>query len=168
MGVLIGTEGRTKQQLEERTGAQMTVDSATGEVTIDETACEDPSMALKAQDVVRAIGRGFSEEKALALLEDEVFLRVYDIKEYAHSRGRVKELKGRVIGARGKTRQLLEELTGTTLSVHGHTVSLIGGTLPLEVACRGVEMLLQGSEHATVYRYLERMRPRLRVDEMGF
>ncbi len=93
---------------------------------------------------------------------------MYDIKEYAHSRGRVKELKGRVIGARGKTRQLLEELTGTTLSVHGHTVSLIGGTLPLEVACRGVEMLLQGSEHATVYRYLERMRPRLRVDEMGF
>jgi ribosomal RNA assembly protein len=31
-----------------------------------------------------------------------------------------------------------------------------------------VEMILRGSEHATVYRYLERSRSTLRIAEMGF
>jgi ribosomal RNA assembly protein len=36
------------------------------------------------------------------------------------------------------------------------------------VARRAVDMLLRGSEHSTVYRFLERSRPKLRVIEMGF
>ncbi len=168
VGVLIGTDGKTKKALEERTGVTIAIDSSAGEVTIDESKCEDPTMGMKAAEVVRAIGRGFSEEKALKLLEEEVFLRMYDIKDYTRSRSRVVQLKGRLIGTRGKTRKLVEELTGASLSVYGHTVAAIGTLLQLDIACRAVDMLLQGSEHATVYRFLEKMRPRLRVEEMGF
>ncbi len=167
VGVLIGTEGRTKKALEERTGVTLFIDSSAGEVTIDESKCEDPTMGMKAKDVVTAIGRGFSEEKAFKLLEEEVFLRMYDIKDYVHSRNRMKQLKGRVIGTRGKTRSLIEELTGASLSVYGHTVAIIGNLLQLDVSCRAVEMLLQGSEHASVYRFLERMRSQLKAEEMG-
>ncbi len=168
LGVLIGTEGQTKNTLEELTGVRISIDSSSGEVTIDESPCEDPSMGLKARDVVQAIGRGFSDEKALELLEEDCFLRIFDIKDFAHSRNRIVELKGRVIGTRGKTRGLLEELTGSSVSVYGHTVAIIGSSLQLDVASRAVEMLLKGSEHATVYRYLERMRPQLKIEEMGF
>ncbi len=168
VGVLIGTEGKTKKALEERTGVSITIDSSAGEVTLDESKCEDPTMGLKAQDVIRAIGRGFSEQKAWKLLEEEFFLRVYDIKDYANTRNRLVQIKGRIIGTRGKTRNLIEELTGASLSVHGHTVAAIGTLLQLDIACRAVEMLLQGSEHASVYRFLEKMRPQLKVEEMGF
>lgn len=168
VGVLVGPEGRTKKALEERTGARVLINSREGEVTIDETPCEDPSLGLKAQDVVRAIGRGFSEVRALALLEEDIYLRVYDIKDYARSRNRIVQLKGRLIGTRGKTRDLIEELTGASLSVYGHTVGLIGTLTQLDVAGRALEMLLQGSEHASVYRFLERSRADLRVEEMGF
>ncbi len=168
LGVLIGTEGRTKKRLEELTGVKISVDSSSGEVTIDETECEDPSMGLKARDIVLAIGRGFSDERAMELLEEDCYLRIYDIKDFAHSRNRVVELKGRIIGTQGRTRKIVEELTGAAVSVHGHTVALIGHSLPLDVASRAVEMLLKGSEHATVYRYLERMRPELRIEEVGF
>jgi ribosomal RNA assembly protein len=168
LGVLIGTEGQTKKRLEKLTGVKVQVDSATGEVTLDESGCQDPALGLKARDVVLAIGRGFSEDKAMKLLEDDVFLRIFDIKDFAHSRNRRVQLKGRVIGTGGKTRRLIEELTGASISVYGHTVAIIGSPLQLDIASRAVEMLLQGSEHASVYRYLEKMRPQIRMEEMGF
>ncbi|MFQ5838408.1 MAG: KH domain-containing protein [Thermoplasmata archaeon] len=168
LGVLIGTEGQTKKRLEELAGVRISIDSATGDVTIDEAGCADPALGLKARDVVLAIARGFSEEKAMKLLEDDVFQRILDIKDFAHSRNRRVQLKGRVIGSGGKTRRLIEELTGANISVYGHTVAVIGSPLQLDIASRAVEMLLQGSEHASVYRYLEKMRPQLRMEEMGF
>lgn len=167
VGVLIGNEGETRRRLEEATGARLEINSETGDVTIHEGS-EDPSLALKLRDAVSAIGRGFSEERALRLLEPEVYLRVMDIKDYTRSRNRVVELKGRVIGTKGKTRALIEELTGADISVYGHTVGLLGDTLEVDIAARAIEMLLQGSEHAAVYRYLEKMRPELRMAGMGF
>ncbi|MFQ6012371.1 MAG: KH domain-containing protein [Thermoplasmata archaeon] len=167
LGVLIGPEGRTKKTLEKMTGVRLEVDSKTGEVTIDESGSEDPSLGLRVKDVVRAIARGFSEERALRLLEDETYLRIFSVKDYASKRPRRLQLKGRVIGAHGRTRTLIEELTGAYVSVYGLTVSVIGPPLPLDVACRAVEMLLRGSEHAAVYRYLEGMRPALRAEERG-
>lgn len=168
VGVLIGPEGQTKWRLEEATGATIEINSQTGDVTIHESEGGDPTLALKLRDIVTAVGRGFSEERAMKLLEPEAFLRVVDIKDYSRSRDRIAELKGRIIGSKGKTRGLIEELTGASVSVHGHTVAIIGDVLQMDVAGRAIEMLLQGSEHATVYRYLERMRAGIRVAEMGF
>lgn len=168
IGVLIGSGGKTKKKLEEFTGTRMEVDSESGEVTIDESGCQDPVMGLRAKDVVQAIGRGFSDSVALGLLEEEFQMRVFDIKDFANNPSRLKQLKGRVIGAGGKTRRLVEELTGSAVSVYGHTVAIIGTPLQLDITGRAVEMLLQGSEHAAVYRYLEKMRPQVRMEEMGF
>ncbi len=73
-----------------------------------------------------------------------------------------------MIGTRGKTRRIIEDLTGADMSVYGHTVSLIADDVQLPIAQEAVEMLLKGSEHATVYRFLERKRGELRIAEMGF
>jgi ribosomal RNA assembly protein len=54
------------------------------------------------------------------------------------------------------------------MSIYGSTVSLIGNSVQLPIAKTAVEMILRGSEHATVYRYLERSRATLRIAEMGF
>lgn len=168
LGVLIGPEGRTKKALEDRTGVHVDVDSKTGEVTIDESRSDDPSLGLRVKDVVTAIARGFSEARALRLLEDGTNLRIYSVKDYADKRPRRLQLKGRVIGAHGRTRSLIEELTGAYVSVYGLTVAVIGRTFPMDVACRAVEMLLRGSQHAAVYRYLEGMRRALREEEKAF
>jgi ribosomal RNA assembly protein len=54
------------------------------------------------------------------------------------------------------------------MSVYGNTVSLIGNSISLPIAKNAIEMLLHGSEHSTVYHYLESQRPKLRIAEMGF
>ena len=168
LGVLIGPEGVTKRRLQESTGTKIAVDSATGEVTIDEAGAADPVLALKARDIVQAVGRGFSEERAFRLLDDDAYIEILDIKDFARSKGRVAQVRARLIGTRGKTRRIIEELTGVDVSVWGHTVAMIGGSFEMAIAREAVIMLLRGSEHKTVYRFLERKRADLKAYQMGF
>jgi ribosomal RNA assembly protein len=168
IGVLIGPDGATKGRLETVTGTHIAVDSASGEVTIDETGSADPVLALKARDIVQAMARGFSEDRAFRLLDDEAYLEILDIKDFVHSKNRITQVRARLIGTRGKTRRLIEELTGVDVSVFGHTVSLIGGPFEMAIARDAVIMLLRGSEHKTVYRFLERKRADIKVYNMGF
>ena len=168
IGVLIGPDGATKARLEEVTGTSVAVDSETGEVTIDETRASDPVLALNARDIVTAIARGFSEARAFRLLDEDAYLEVFDVKDFAHSRNRVEQIKARLIGSRGKTRRIIEELTGVDVSVWGHTVALIGESFEMGIAREAVLMILRGSEHKTVYRFLERKRADIKAWRMGF
>jgi ribosomal RNA assembly protein len=168
LGVLIGPDGETKRRLQEMTGTRIVVDSASGEVTIDERGANDPVMALKTRDVVQAIARGFSEDRALRLLNEDAYLEILDIKDFAHSKNRVAQIRARLIGTRGKTRRIIEELTGVEMSVWGHTVAVIGGAFEMAIARDALVMLLRGSEHKTVYRFLERKRADLKAYQMGF
>jgi len=168
IGVLIGPGGETKKRLEGETGVVVLVDSESGEVTIDESGAKDKFLAVKVRDMVTAIGRGFSEERAWRLHDDDTYFAVLDIKDYAHTPARILQVRARVIGTKGKTRRIIEDLTGADVSVYGHTVAIIADDLQLPIAQEAVEMLLRGSEHATVYRFLERKRGDLKVAEMGF
>jgi ribosomal RNA assembly protein len=169
VGVLIGKGGVTKLKIEKATGVKLTIDSDEGEVVIDLTNAKDPGTALAVANVVTAIGRGFAPQKALLLLQDEYYLEVFDIRDYVGKRReKVIRMRSRIIGTGGKTREIIEELTGAFMSVSGNTVSLIGDILQLDVAKRAVDMILSGSEHAAVYHFLEGSRARLKVDGMGF
>ena len=168
IGVLIGPHGETKRRLEELTGVKILVDSESGEVTVDESGAKDKFLAVKARDIVLAIGRGFSEHRAFRLLDDDSYFVVLDIKDYAKTSERQRQVRSRLIGTRGKTRRIIEDLTGADVSVYGHTVALIADDLQLPIAQEAVEMLLRGSEHKTVYRFLERKRAALKIAEMGF
>jgi len=126
-------------------------------------------MALKIMDVVKAVGRGFSPDKACRLFEDDEYLEVVDLKEFVGDRSnQLTRIRGRLIGKDGKTRSIIEELTRCSMTVYGNTVALIGNSVSLPVAKHAIELILNGSEHSTVYHYLESQRPKLRIAEMGF
>ncbi len=169
VGTIIGTKGETKKMLQRISGIKIDVDTE-GEVTIyDDAETADPLMALKIIDVVKAIGRGFAPDRATRLFDDDEYLEVVDLKEFVGGRNnQLSRIRGRIIGKEGKTRQIIEDLTGVYVTIYGNTVALIGNSVSLPVAKHAVELLLNGSEHATVYHYLESQRPRLRIAEMGF
>ncbi|MGA9387370.1 MAG: KH domain-containing protein [Candidatus Bathyarchaeia archaeon] len=165
VGVLIGPEGTTKKNIEDKLSVWLQIDSQSGDVTI--TLAEeatDPSLLFKAKDVVTALGRGFSPEHAFRLIRDEeAMLDVIDLRTvFGRSEADIKRVKGRIIGMNGKTRNIIEELTGTNVAVYGHTVSIIGTIEEAEVAREAVQMLVKGSLHATVYRFLHRKRRELK------
>lgn len=168
IGTLIGKNGETKKLLQRMSGVKIDIDTEEGEVIIhDDVELDDPIIALKILDVIKAVGRGFNPEKAMRLFDDDEYLEIIDLKEFCGS-GQISRVRGRLIGRDGKTRRIIEDLTGCDMIIYGNTVGLIGNSVSMPVAKHAVELLLNGSEHATVYHYLESQRPMLRITEMGF
>ena len=168
VGILIGPEGKVKQYIEEKLQVKLDVDSE-GSITLTlSEKATDPSLLLKAKDVVTAIGRGFSPEVAFRLIrnEDEIFdlidLRVI----FGRSESDIKRIKGRIIGADGKTRKLIEELTEADVVVYGHTVGLIGSFEQVDTAHNAVQMIIEGCQHHTVYNYLQKKRTELKKQKL--
>ena len=159
VGAMIGKKGEVKRAIEERAGIELQIDSETGEVIIDDTKAKDPILVMKVEDVIKAIARGFSPEKAYRLMEDEMYLHVIDIHDYVgKSQKHLRRIKARIIGKNGKTRRIIEGMTGAFLSIYGGTVSILGDFNGVEVSKTAVDMILNGSEHSTVYKFLERKR----------
>jgi ribosomal RNA assembly protein len=165
VGVLIGPEGTTKKNIEDKLGVELQIDSEAGDVTISMTEkAEDPSMLFRARDVITAIGRGFSPDHAFRLIRDEeAMLDIIDLRTvFGKSESDLKRVKGRIIGMNGKTRRIIEELTDSNVAVYGHTVGIIGNMDQAEVAREAIQMLVKGSLHSTVYRFLHRKRRELK------
>ncbi|MEL9999599.1 MAG: KH domain-containing protein [Thermoplasmata archaeon] len=166
IGVLIGREGETRESIEKSTGVRLMIDSESGEVEIDDTNA-DPFLALKAEDVVKAIARGFSPKRAFKLFEEDIILEIIDLKDYYNKKeNRIRVARGRIIGTNGKARKTIEELTGTYISVFGNTVSIIGSYEGLEMARKSIEMILQGSKHSTIYRFLAEKRKEIKFSSL--
>jgi ribosomal RNA assembly protein len=161
VGVLVGPDGKVKQNIEEKLMVELQIESESGGVTVVlSEKTNDPSLLFRAKDVVTAIGRGFSPEHAFRLLrnEDDIFDFIDFRVIFGRSESDIKRVKGRIIGANGKTRKLIEELTDASVVVYGHTVGFIGTFEQVDVAKNAVQMLIDGSQHHTVYKYLQRKR----------
>ena len=66
----------------------------------------------------------------------------------------------------GKTRRTIEELSEADLVVYGHTVGFIGTFEEVDIARNAVQMIIQGSEHHTVYNFLQKKRRELKKQKL--
>ena len=166
VGAVIGKEGATKRFLEEEMGVKLSVDSKEGLVTVaaDSALKTDPFSATR---VIEAIGRGFSPQRARRLLDEGTALEVIDLRGYAgRSVNTLERIRGRVIGEKGKSRRVIEELTGCHLSVYGRTVAIIGAAEDVQLASEAVRSLATGSQHKTVYNTLQKARTKRKMERM--
>ena len=166
VGVLIGPDGEVKQKIEQTFGITLVIDSIVGNVEVILNPDQnDVSVLFTVANIVKAIGRGFSPNRAMMLGNEDYDLAVIDLEEYVGtSRNAQERLKGRIIGKEGKSRIIIEELTDTNLSVYGSTVAIIGHIEALPAAREAVAMLIRGSFHKTVYNYLFAYRRQLKRD----
>jgi ribosomal RNA assembly protein len=155
IGVLIGDGGETMREIERRAEVRLDIDSESGRVEIDSVG--DPVTGLSAPDIVRAIGRGFRPDTALTLLDGDLrMFDLIDIEEATRNKSDLQRQKGRLIGEDGRTRELMEELTGADVVIYGTTLGIIGDPEEVEAVRRAAEMLLDGAPHGAVYAFLER------------
>ncbi|MCD4740069.1 KH domain-containing protein [archaeon] len=158
IGVLIGEKGRTRQAIEKKTGVKIEIDSETGEVNLERSEKTDALKALQAREVIKAIARGFSPERALKLLQDDYYLKVIDLEEYIGSERALARQKARLIGTDGKARRFLEKTTNTEISVYGKSVAIIGDLKEVELAAEAITRLVSGSPHGKVYKFIGKKR----------
>jgi ribosomal RNA assembly protein len=166
VGVLIGPGGKTKKELEGFSGIKLEIDSNQGEVVINDDECKDPLMTMKIESIIKAIGRGFSPENAIKLLDDFVDFFIFDLHDYAGKKeSHLRRLKSRIIGSEGKSKRVLEDLTDSKISIYGHTISIISEIDRIDILKKSIDMLLSGSKHATVYRFVEKHMKELKKAE---
>jgi ribosomal RNA assembly protein len=150
IAVLIGVKGSEKRELEEWSSAKIHVDSNEGDVVI---FGKDALKLYELREIIQAIARGFSPETASLLLKPDYMLEIINLKDY---------------GLDKPNRRVIEEITGTQLSVYGKTIGIIGECTGVTNAKRAIELLVKGSMHATVYKWLEDQRRKAKREEAGF
>ena len=134
IGVLIGKGGSTKGEIEEKTHTEIRVDSKEGVVMVEGEEAEGVITAVK---VIEAVNRGFSPERAFQLMGDvDLVLDVIDLSKSVDTPRQLERVRGRIIGRAGRSREQIEDMTGTSISVHGKTISIIGWSVRWGLARR--------------------------------
>ena len=168
VGALVGKEGVVKSEIERRCGVALEIDGKTGDARISyKPDALIESNPFKAFDIVSAIARGFSPQRAFQLLEEEKILNVIDLREYAgKSENAMLRIKSRLIGSDGKARKIIEDLSGALVSIYGHTVAIIGEPDASSVAKEAIDKLAKGGTHKATYEMLQKYRTKKKLDRM--
>jgi len=163
IAVLIGIKGKIKKEIESVTKSKIRIDSKEGDVFIQG---EDSLGLITAREIIHSVGRGFNPEIALLLLKPDYCAETINITDYSRNTKKdMIRLRGRVIGAAGKSRKTIEALTETNISVYGKTITVIGEIERVMLAKKAIESLLQGSPHSKVYSWLEKKGRDLRIKQ---
>jgi len=168
VGVLIGKGGATKKELEAKTNTSITIDSKEGLVKV-EGDDENAVPLLRAVEIINAINRGFSPERAFEMIEDEdLLLDIIDLSSLADGPKQLDRLRGRIIGKDGRAREQIEDMTDVEISVFGKTVALIGYPEQLKTARAAIDMLIEGVPHENVFAFLDKKKKEAKQDMLGY
>jgi len=165
IGVLIGKEGEVKKRIESVTGCKIEIDSKNGIVKIKRG--DDAVGYLKARNVVDAISKGFNPEIALKLLDDDIIFETIKLDEYVSPKS-MERVRGRIIGKGGKMRKLIEETLNVHVSVYDKYVSIIGGIEFVQSAREAIVMLIDGAQHSTVQKFMERKKREINLRSLDW
>ncbi|MBI4980693.1 RNA-processing protein [Candidatus Woesearchaeota archaeon] len=152
VAVLIGKDGDTKKLVEAHSGCKLNI-AKDGLVAI---TGEDGLKLYTTREIVKAVGRGFNPKIALLLLKTDYALELIDLNTVVRSKNDMERIKGRIIGKGGTSREELERLTDTYISVYGKTIGIIGEQNQVIIARQGIAKLIEGAMHSTVYKFLEK------------
>lgn len=139
-----------KKTLEKLTNAKIELNDV---VSIE---CEDYFMLKRLVLVIKAFGRGFNFDDALDLLDEDYQLEIINVKDYGKSKERQRVLKGRVIGRGGRIKKIIEENCNAKIAVYGKTIGVICKSTEIGKALEAIDMILSGSKHSTVIRFLRK------------
>lgn len=124
---------------------------------------EDEYIFLK---VIDAINLGFSVERALLLKDENIILQTINIKNVTKKHN-LEEIRGRIIGTKGKTLKNLNNLTDCAISLKDNQIGVIGNSEDVEVAVQALSSIIQGSRQGNVYSKIEREKKKKRLRDKG-
>jgi KH domain-containing protein len=119
-----------------------------------------------AEKVFEAIDKAFPIEIALILLEENYVLEEIPIKDFTRKKS-LAGVKARIVGAQGRTIELIGELSECYLTLSENTVCIIGPADRIIFAENAVKSLIAGAKQSKIYAYLEKSRRRVFPEDLG-
>jgi ribosomal RNA assembly protein len=169
IGAIIGKKGSIKDEIEKKCNIDIHVDSEDGDIIL-KSKSTDPLDILninKGLEVILAISKGFSPERAFILFSEENNLEVVDLRDYVgKSVNSISRVKSRLIGEKGKSRKTIEELTGAYISIYGHNVGIIGTSEQIALTMEAITRICSGRSHKNVYNFLQEIRRKAKIEKL--
>tara|TARA_Y100000310_G_C20554202_1_gene749690 strand:- start:63 stop:596 length:534 start_codon:yes stop_codon:yes gene_type:complete len=141
---------RTKKDLEKKLNVKLSLVGK--QLSIE----GDSFNTYEAQLVLEAIDLGFSTDKALLLKNEDFVFRKIHIKDHTR-RKNLEEVRGRIIGTRGKTKKTLESLTDSHIVIDDNFVSVISPSANIEEATTAITNIIRGTKQTNAYKFLEKL-----------
>lgn len=160
--------GGISKQVRERLGVSIRVDEQNSAVIVEPLTPQGSANVLKAKDIVKALVIGFQQSDVTELFDDDVILVVVDVASALDDKeNHVRRVLGRIIGENGRAKRAIEEIVGVRIAVNDGRglVGIIGDYERAMIARHGIEMLVEGKMHGTVYKRLEAMMRELKRRE---
>ena len=85
-----------------------------------------------------------------------LMIEIIDLSKLVGTKRDMARMKGRIIGKDGRTREIMERLSGAKISIYGKTVAILGYPEQIRISRAAIEMLLDGAPHGNVYGFLEK------------
>lgn len=145
----IGEVIKNKTDLERKLNVKIEIKG--NKVFISGDSIDEYSASL----VFDAINFGFSIKKSLVLKDENMQFKIIRIKQ--HTKRKLRDIRARLIGTKGKTRKTFSEISGCDVFIRDSDVGIIGNTETVENVETAIINLIRGSRQANMYRYLERM-----------
>lgn len=164
IAVLIGKNGEVKKLFERKSGLKMRIDSREGEVAL----IGESTRVFEYKEIVNAVARGFAPETAFKLFKEGYCFELVEIRGFGKTKSRMKILRGRVVGTKGKARRNIEEMTGCDIVVFGRTIGIIGQAKDVAIAKEAIEKLLSGAPHGHVYKGIDRKMDRQEKGNLNY
>ncbi len=169
IAVIIGTDGSVRKRIEELTGTLLEIDSTTGAVIIKRAeTSEDTIGDWIAQNIIKAIARGFNPKIAEKLVDDDYLFEIIDFERVlGHNKKTIQRIKSRIIGENGKTWKTIETLSEANLSIYGNTIAIIAKYEELKIAREAINRFVGGQNHSSVYKYLQKQHDELKRRQLA-
>lgn len=123
----------------------------------------EPEEEYIAEKVVMALNYGFEFKEAMLIKDEDFVLEVLLIKDFT-KRKDLSRVRARIIGKQGKTKETLSQLTKCFFQIKDNEVAILGDAEYIYNAQEAVKLIIKGSKHANVYKYLERHQVKPVVD----
>ena len=133
-----------------------------------ESKKDDAYSEYLAENMIEALQYGFRFEQALKLKNEDFMIEKINLKKHVRP-SRLKTVVGRIIGEKGRTKEIIMEMTGCDIAIHDYNIAIIGETDDVGIALQAIRSLIHGSPHSSVYAYLERSRKfmKYREEDLG-
>lgn len=156
VGAVIGRAGKTRRDIEKACSVKLKVGSASGEVRIIRKTDGTSQKAVLAREVIGAIAMGFAPDKALRLLEPDIYLEKMPLSQVARNKKDLQRIKSRIIGKKGKARETIAANTKTNIVIYDESVSIIGEAENIHFAREAIERIVKGTPHSAVFKFVEK------------
>ncbi len=131
------------------------------QVTIDS---KDPFSEYITSKIIEAFAFGFSMGSALQLKDTNYSFNRFKVKDLTRD-SRVSAAVSRLIGTKGRTKHVIQELSDCDIVIKDKEVGIIGLSNNVETTTQAIVSLIKGSKQSNIYGYLERNKARLKALE---